>query len=74
MNSLRKKLNSSSKKKKNTSETLILYNHGDSKLITIKLIRDYLNMRLDEAKNSIYSISIMGYVRYDLSNVYNVVD
>lgn len=50
-------------------EKLILYNRGDSKLITIKLIRDYLNMRLDEAKNSIDSISIMGYVRYDLSKL-----
>lgn len=50
-------------------ETLKLYNYGDSRLITIKLIRDYLNMRLDEAKNSIDSMSIMGYVRYDLSKL-----
>lgn len=50
-------------------ETLKLYNYGYSKLITVKLIRDYLNMRLDEAKNSIDSMSIMGYVRYDLSKL-----
>lgn len=50
-------------------EALTLYNYGCSKLITIKLIRDYLNMRLGEAKNSIDSMSIMGYVSYDLSKL-----
>lgn len=50
-------------------EALTLYNYGYSKLITVKLIKDYLNMRLDEAKNSIDSISIMGYVNYDLSEL-----
>lgn len=50
-------------------EVLTLYNHGCSKLITVKLIRDYLNMGLSEAKNSIDSMSITGYVNYDLSEL-----
>ena len=48
---------------------LTLYNHGDYKIRTIKTIKSYLNMRLDETKNSIDSISIMGYVDYDLSKL-----
>lgn len=50
-------------------ETLKLYNYGDSRLITIKLIIDYFNMRLVEAKNSVDSISITGCVNYDLSKL-----
>lgn len=50
-------------------EALTLYNYGNSKLVAIKIIRDYLNMRLYEAKNSIDSISITGCVSYDLSKL-----
>ena len=46
---------------------LKLYNYGDNRLNTIRIIKNRLNMRLDEAKNSINSISIYGYVIYDLS-------
>lgn len=56
-------------KKFKAPEKLKLYNYGDSKLTTVKLIRDYLNMRLDEAKDSVDSMSIMGYVNYDLSKL-----
>lgn len=60
-------------KKDQTSESkkspikLKLYNYGDNRLNTIRIIKNRLNMRLDEAKNSINSISIYGYVIYDLS-------
>lgn len=52
-----------------TPETLKLYTYGNSKLMTIRLIRDYFNMKLVEAKNSIDSISITGCVSYDLSKL-----
>lgn len=52
-----------------TPETLKLYTYGNSKLMTIRLIRDYFNMKLVEAKNSIDSISITGCVSYDLSTL-----
>jgi len=48
---------------------LTLYNYGNYKIKTVKTIKSYLNMRLDEAKNSIDSISITGYVDYDLSKL-----
>ena len=48
---------------------LTLYNYGDNRINTIKIIKNCLNMRLDEARNSINSISIYGYVIYDLSNL-----
>lgn len=48
---------------------LRLYNYGDSKIETIKIIKHRLNMRLGETKNSIDSISIMGCVDYDLSKL-----
>ena len=48
-------------------EALTLYNYGNSKLVAIKIIRDYFDMTLSNAKNSIDSISIMGCVSYDLS-------
>lgn len=51
--------------------TLTLYNYGNSKLMTIRLIRDHFNMRLVEAKNSIDSMSITGCrcISYDLSTL-----
>lgn len=48
-------------------EALTLYNYGNSKLVAIKIIRDYFDMTLSNAKNSIDSISITGCVSYDLS-------
>lgn len=48
---------------------LTLYNHGESKLLTVKAIKNYFNMGLREAKESIDSISIMRYVDYDLSKL-----
>lgn len=57
-----------SKSKKSTIK-LTLYNYGDNRINTIKIIKNCLNMRLDEARNSINSISIYGYVIYDLSNL-----
>ena len=48
---------------------LTLYNCGDYKIRTVKTLKSYLNMRLDETKNSIDSISITGYVDYDLSKL-----
>ena len=62
------------RKKDQTSESkkspikVKLYNYGNNRLNTIRIIKNCLNMRLDEAKNSINSISIYGYVIYDLSN------
>lgn len=56
-------------KEKTPTIKLKLYNYGNCKLDTIKAIRDHLNMKLDEAKNSIDSMSIMGYVSYDLSKL-----
>lgn len=52
---------------KKSAIKLKLYNYGDNRLNTIRIIKNRLNMRLDEAKNSINSISIYGYVIYDLS-------
>lgn len=57
-----------SESKKSTIK-LTLYNYGDNRINTIKIIKNCLNMRLDEARNSINSISIYGYVIYDLSNL-----
>lgn len=48
---------------------LTLYNHGDYKLKTLKTIHSYLDMSLYEIKNSIDSISITGYVDFDLSKL-----
>lgn len=48
---------------------LTLYDCGDYKIRTVKTLKSYLNMRLDETKNSIDSISITGYVDYDLSKL-----
>lgn len=50
-------------------EVLTLYNYGNSKLVAIKIIRDYFDMTLSNAKNSIDSISITGCVSYDLSKL-----
>lgn len=50
-------------------EALTLYNYGNSKLVAIKIIRDYFDMTLSNAKNSIDSISITGCVSYDLSKL-----
>lgn len=52
-----------------TPETLTLYNYGDSKLITIKIIRHYFDMTLSNAKNSIDFISTLGRVTYNLSKL-----
>ena len=59
------------KEKENTKSAtkLRLYNYGDNKIYTIKIIKNHFNMKLGEAKNSIDSISIMGYVNYDLSEL-----
>ena len=46
-----------------------LYNYGDNRVYTIKIIKNHFNMKLSEAKNSIDSISIYGYVIYDLSEL-----
>ena len=48
---------------------LRLYSYGDSKFKTIQTIKNYLNMRLSEAKDSIDSISRTGCVNYDLSKL-----
>lgn len=50
-------------------EILKLYNYGDNRLIAIKIIKDYFNMKLVEAKNSIDLISITGCVSYYLSKL-----
>lgn len=50
-------------------EALTLYNYGNSKLVAIKIIRDYFDMTLSNAKNSIDLISITGCVSYDLSKL-----
>lgn len=54
---------------KKSALKLRLYNYGDSKFKTIQTIRNYLDMRLYEAKDSIDSISIMGCVNYNLSKL-----
>lgn len=50
-------------------EALTLYNYGNSKFVAVKIIRDYFDMTLSNAKNSIDSISITGCVSYDLSKL-----
>ena len=57
-----------SESNKSTLE-LRLYNYGDSRMETIKIIKTYFNMGLSETKNSIDSISTRGCVNYDLSKL-----
>lgn len=54
---------------KKSALKLRLYSYGDSKIETIKIIKNHFNMRLFETKNSIDSISRMGCVNYDLSKL-----
>lgn len=56
-------------KEKKIYNILKLYNNGYSKLETVKIIRDYFNMPLHDAKNSIDLISQFGHVNYDLSKI-----
>lgn len=66
------------RKKAQTSESkesavkLTLYNYGDSKLITVKTIKNCFDMTLRNAKESIDLISTLGHVCYDLSKVSKV--
>ena len=52
-----------------SKDTLVLYNYGMSKLITIKIIKDYFDTTLLSARDSINSISITGYVDFNLSKL-----
>ena len=52
-----------------SKDTLILYNYGMSKLVTIKTIRDYFDTTLLSARDFINSISTSGQVCFDLSKV-----
>lgn len=54
---------------KKSALKLRLYNYGYSKLQTVKAVKEYFNMGLKEAKESIDSISIRGSVNYDLSKL-----
>ena len=54
---------------KKSALKLRLYNYGDSRLQTIKAIKDYFNMGLREAKESIDLISTRGCINYDLSKL-----
>lgn len=56
-------------KSKKSEVKLRLYNYGDNRINTIRIIKNHLNMRLGETKDSIDSISITGYVNYDLSKL-----
>lgn len=53
-------------------EVLTLYNYGNSKLTTIKLIKDYFGMTLSNAKSSVDFISTLGHITYDLSKISKV--
>lgn len=54
---------------KKSALKLRLYNYGDSKILAVKAVKNYFNMGLAEAKKSIDSISLIGYVNYDLSKL-----
>lgn len=54
---------------KKNCEILKLYSNGYSKLVTTKLIKDYFNIPLHDAKNSTDLISEFGCVNYDLSKI-----
>lgn len=56
-------------KEKKICGILKLYDDGDSKLQTVKIIKDYFNMPLRDAKNSVDLIHEFGHVNYDLSEI-----